>query len=275
VLLHFGRRFYDPVSRQFLSVDPLRLDGVGDALQGPNTLQPYIFAAGNPVKYGDKVGAAPEEAIELMESANLAANAGSAFGVGSAVGWFVGGVGSAWQPALTWASNQLYMGRGRGGAGISDSGAELLADAALRGSGLRNYAAMIGRQIALGLRVAGSATKGAQMFLANENAGLATRIMSGVGGVVGENLPGSAVATVFNATMSKISGPLPSTIGVMSDFLPHVGAAYHVTEGVLSENKRALGAMHQEMVRGSGYNPFNGGISGLARFWEVVFGVWY
>lgn len=69
-LLDFGARPYDPLARQFLSVDPLRLDGAGDVLAsdpaGPastNTLQPFVYAAANPIANWDPDGRFPWKAV--------------------------------------------------------------------------------------------------------------------------------------------------------------------------------------------------------------------
>lgn len=58
-LLYFGARHYDPASRVFLSPDPLRLVGVGDFFRSGNTLQPFTFAASDPITHRDYRGLEP------------------------------------------------------------------------------------------------------------------------------------------------------------------------------------------------------------------------
>jgi len=51
-LVYYGARYYDPVVRQFISPDPLRLQGADDVLDG-NSLQPYVYAGANPTTFAD------------------------------------------------------------------------------------------------------------------------------------------------------------------------------------------------------------------------------
>lgn len=54
-LLYYGARHYDPNTRLWLSVDPLRPKGVQDAL-GVNSMNPYIFASSDPISKWDADG---------------------------------------------------------------------------------------------------------------------------------------------------------------------------------------------------------------------------
>jgi len=54
-LIYYGARYYDPFTRQFISVDPLREAGADDTLGG-NSLQPYVYAGANPTSYVDSAG---------------------------------------------------------------------------------------------------------------------------------------------------------------------------------------------------------------------------
>jgi RHS repeat-associated protein len=60
-LLYYGARYYDAASRQFVSIDPLRLQSVADVLTGHNTLQPYVYAASNPTTHSDPIGLQPSK----------------------------------------------------------------------------------------------------------------------------------------------------------------------------------------------------------------------
>lgn len=81
-LLYYGARYYDPISRQWISVDPLRMRGAGDAVLNPNNIQPYTYCSGSPVSYIDPDGNHPvatkvaEKIIEhaLIHGATYAAN---------------------------------------------------------------------------------------------------------------------------------------------------------------------------------------------------------
>lgn len=69
-LLYYGARYYDSVSRQFISPDPLRMQGIFDAVLEGNTLQPYVYTGGNPITYSDPSG------LQAKVRNNLAAYAG-------------------------------------------------------------------------------------------------------------------------------------------------------------------------------------------------------
>lgn len=55
-LVYYGARYYDPISRQWLSIDPLRMEGVNDVFDGLNSMQPYVYASANPTSYTDPYG---------------------------------------------------------------------------------------------------------------------------------------------------------------------------------------------------------------------------
>jgi len=57
-VLDYGARHYDPTTRIFLSMDPMRLVGVGDTVDDTdeNLMQPYAFGASNPTTYVDPDG---------------------------------------------------------------------------------------------------------------------------------------------------------------------------------------------------------------------------
>jgi RHS repeat-associated protein len=58
-LLHFGARYYDPVTRQFISVDPLLMQGAGHVVLRPEVLHPYTFGASNPTSNFEENGTYP------------------------------------------------------------------------------------------------------------------------------------------------------------------------------------------------------------------------
>ena len=64
-LYHFRQRWYDPVARRFLQPDPAPAQ-----IAMPATMNPYLFAANDPVQVGDPFGAAGSTFDDFMEAAN-------------------------------------------------------------------------------------------------------------------------------------------------------------------------------------------------------------
>lgn len=59
-LYQMRARYYDPITSRFLSRDPRR-----PSLADPRTLDPYLYALGNPLRYVDVTGAAPKNENEM------------------------------------------------------------------------------------------------------------------------------------------------------------------------------------------------------------------
>lgn len=69
-LLYYGARYFDPVSQQWLSVDPMHI--VGDSeVSINNFLQPFIYANSNPTTFIDKLGLQPGEAEDSTEETTV------------------------------------------------------------------------------------------------------------------------------------------------------------------------------------------------------------
>ena len=110
-VLYMRARYYSPELMRFLSPDPVR----GSAA-APRTLNPYLFANGNPVVYVDPTGRAAALGHTALDLAGLAPGVGLAFDAVNGVWYLAEG---------DWASAALSAGAMVPGLGVGSTGAKL------------------------------------------------------------------------------------------------------------------------------------------------------
>jgi RHS repeat-associated protein len=207
--LYYGARHYDPTLRQFLSVDPLRLEGASDVSDGKNMLQPYVYAAADPVTLRDVQGLEPDGfagSPSPEQFSNMISGAADAFS------WFGYRVvpGADWLHGVMFGSTYFDTESGRSPTGRIISAVGLALTIGL--AGLAGPAAGLGLPAkaevgAAGAtaQAAGGASTGKSFF---EGARYTQKVLQQMRGGVGEfhSFPESVAAFESAGTVRAITG---------------------------------------------------------------------